>query len=203
VSDFTLIARPALAPALGRFGAPQGAAGVRLTERTGLALASIQGIGRTDMSAAIGKALGFNVPTRPVCVHGGGVMLLGTGPGQWLALTETPMPHGFAGDLAHRLAGIAAVTDQSDSRCIIRIAGEKARATLAKGVPVDLDPRAFKPGDAATTLATVLNITLWQVDDAPTYDIAVARSFAGSFWSWLTASAAEFGYEVVADTLRG
>ena len=30
-----------------------------------------------------------------------------------------------------------------------------------------------------------MGVTLWQVDDAPTYDIAVFRSLAGSFWKWL------------------
>ena len=37
---------------------------------------------------------------------------------------------------------------------------------------------------------------LWQVDETPTFDLLVNRSLAKSFWSWLTASAAEYGYEV-------
>jgi sarcosine oxidase subunit gamma len=34
------------------------------------------------------------------------------------------------------------------------------------------------------------------VDETPTYEIAVPRSLAKSLWAWLSASAAEFGYEV-------
>ncbi len=37
---------------------------------------------------------------------------------------------------------------------------------------------------------------LWQVDEAPTYEIAVPASFAGSFWHWLSDAAAEYGYVV-------
>jgi sarcosine oxidase subunit gamma len=40
---------------------------------------------------------------------------------------------------------------------------------------------------------------LWQLDDAPTYELAVARSLALSLWHWLEASAAEFGLELAAD----
>ncbi len=43
-----------------------------------------------------------------------------------------------------------------------------------------------------------MGVQLWQADGTRSYDIAVFRSLSGSFWRWLTASAAEFGYEVVA-----
>ena len=67
---------------------------------------------------------------------------------------------------------------------------------LAKGIAIDLHPRAFKPGDVALTIAAHIGVQLWQVDEAPTYEIAVPRSLAKSLWAWLSASAAEFGYEV-------
>ena len=41
-----------------------------------------------------------------------------------------------------------------------------------------------------------MGVQLWQVDEAPSYDIALFRSVSASFWRWLTSSAAEFGYEV-------
>ncbi|MEJ1977669.1 MAG: hypothetical protein WDN49_17730 [Acetobacteraceae bacterium] len=56
---------------------------------------------------------------------------------------------------------------------------------LAKGLPIDLHPRAMQPGDAAATVAAHLPVLVWQVDDAPTYDMMCARSFAGSFHRWL------------------
>ncbi len=72
------------------------------------------------------------------------------------------------------------------------------RDVLAKGVPVDLHSRAFKAGDVATTVVAYIGVQVDMLDDAPTYQVTAPRSMAGSFWSWLSASAAEFGYEVVA-----
>ena len=67
----------------------------------------------------------------------------------------------------------------------IRVSGPKARDALAKGVPIDLHPRAFRSGDAAVTTVAHIGVHLWQLDDTPTYEIAVFRSFARDFWRWL------------------
>ena len=64
-------------------------------------------------------------------------------------------------------------------------------------MPIDLHPRAFKPGDTAVTCVAHIGVQLWQIDDAPTYEFAVARSLAQSFWHWLEASAAEYGLDLV------
>jgi sarcosine oxidase subunit gamma len=77
-----------------------------------------------------------------------------------------------------------------------RLSGPRARDVLAKGLPVDLDPRAFPLGSAATSTISLMGVQLWQADDMPSYDIAIFRSVSHSFWRWLTASAAEYGYEV-------
>jgi methylglutamate dehydrogenase subunit D len=69
----------------------------------------------------------------------------------------------------------------------------KVRETLAKGVPLDLDSDAFRPGDAALTLAGHINIHFWQIDDTPTYEIMMFRSFAKSFYDWFLDASAEFG----------
>jgi sarcosine oxidase subunit gamma len=79
---------------------------------------------------------------------------------------------------------------------VLTISGPRARDVLAKGLPIDLDPRAFPPGSAATSTISLMGVQLWQTGDTPGYEIAVFRSVSASFWRWLTASAAEFGYEV-------
>ena len=117
------------------------------------------------------------------------------GPDQWLAYAEATSD--LENELAMALGKRAMIVEQSDGRCVVHITGPKARAVLAKGIGLDLDPRTFKPGDVALTLATHIAVQLWQLDDRPSYEIALFRSLAGSFWHWLSASAAEFGYEVV------
>ena len=71
--------------------------------------------------------------------------------------------------------------NQSDGRCIFRIGGPSAREVLAQGLPIDIDPRVFGPGDTALTLAGHINVHFWQVDLSPVYEFAVPRSFAASF----------------------
>jgi methylglutamate dehydrogenase subunit D len=87
------------------------------------------------------------------------------------------------------------VADQSDARLVLRLSGPSVRDILVKGVPVDLHPKAFKPGDVAVTLVAYIGVQLDMLDDA-TFQLTAPRSMAGSFWSWLTAAATEFGYEI-------
>jgi methylglutamate dehydrogenase subunit D len=116
-----------------------------------------------------------------------GIIALGIGPGRWLLLGAAP------GELAN-LSGLASLADHSDGYAIFEIWGPKVRETLAKGVPVDLHPNVFTDTVAVTVIAHIGAI-IWQ--SAPErFSIAVFRSYAGSFWHWLAASAAEFGLSV-------
>jgi heterotetrameric sarcosine oxidase gamma subunit len=85
------------------------------------------------------------------------------------------------------------VTDQSDGKAILRISGPHTRDRLAKGFHFDLDPRVFKSGDTAIAAGAYINVHLCQIDDSPTYDAAMFRSFATAFYEWLCSSVAEYG----------
>ena len=182
----------------GRFGRKDGAPGVTLAERVDLGIATVmarkgQGAALRD---AVRTAYGVDLPDTSRFVAGASAGFIGTGPGQWLAVSER-LPNGdLARDLSAKLKGRASISDQSDGRAVIRIGGPRARDVLAKGLPLDLHESVFGPGNAATSVIALMGVTLWQVNDAPTYDIAVFRSLAGSFWKWLADSAAEFGFEV-------
>lgn len=185
----------------GRFGRQAGAAGVTIGERTDLGLATVMARkGRhADLAAAAERAYGVALPAGSRLTAGPKAGFIGTGPGQWFVVSESLRNGELARDLAENFRGLASISDQSDGRAVVRISGPKARDVLAKGLPIDIDPRAFKPGDAAICLIGYIGVQLWQVDETPTYDMAVFRGFAESFWSWLTASAAEFGAVVELD----
>jgi sarcosine oxidase subunit gamma len=204
VAELALAPKPALAGVLaaGRHGRPDGPPGVTICERANLTLISvIARKGESEALAALVKsAYGISLPGIPR--RSGGPMpdgrelsFIWSGPGQWLAYAEGVS--GLAGELEIALGRRAMVVEQSDGRCVVHITGPKARAVLAKGIGIDLDPRALKPGDVALTLASHIAVQLWQIDDKPSYEIACFRSLAGSLWHWLSACAAEFGYEVV------
>lgn len=177
-------------------------AGVIVRERTDYALAMvIARRGKEADLAARASAWGVALPKGPTRQAQGSLAFIGVGPGRWLVTLDNggaamngAVPWSKA--LARDLAGLASVSDQSDGYAVLRIGGRDVRAILAKGVAVDLHPRAFCAGDVAVTQIAHMGVMLWQLDDRPTFEIAVFRSLAGSFWHWLAASAEEFGLTV-------
>jgi sarcosine oxidase subunit gamma len=197
VSDLVLTPRSALDRVLvpGHYGVEAEVGGVVISERAGTALASVMARkGKAaDLCARAKERFGVDLPMTPRRAAEGRIHFIWAGPGRWLAEAPDEVPSTFERSLREVLCGLASVTSQSDGRSIIRISGPKAREVLAKGVPLDLDPRVFGPGDTAMTVVGHINVHFWQTDTVPTYDFAVFRSFAASFCEWLLDAAAEFG----------
>jgi methylglutamate dehydrogenase subunit D len=174
---------------------PAAAAGVVVCEETRRQAATIIALGHTDDVAARLQT-GFGLTLLPGCKASFGTLtFVATGPRAWLALSDETA--NLSAALRAALGDSAAVTEQSSGYTIFCISGLKARATFEKGLGVDLHPRAFGPGDAASTVCAHLNVIIWQIDAQPIYEVAVARSFAAAFCHWLTESAAEFGLKVL------
>jgi len=170
----------------GRHGRTGGRPGVEVRERPPALLASV--IARRGAAQALASALRSDLDGKALTV-------LGVGPGHWWIVAETPQPS--VDDLQEMYEGVASVFDITDSRVVLGLSGPRIRETLAKMLPIDLHPSAFKTGDAAVTVASHIGVTLWQTDDAPRYRLAVARSYSASFWRALVAAAAEHGCEVM------
>ena len=183
----------------GRFGKEGGEPGVVIEERVGLGLATVAARkGQADaLQRTVMSAYGVELPDSSHIAGGPSVRFVGYGPGQWLAVSEKLDGEALARDLAQNLRGLASISDQSGGRTVLLVSGPRARAVLGKGLPIDLHPLSFGTGSAATSTISLMGVQLWQTDDAPTYELAIFRSLSASFWRWLTASAAEFGYEVV------
>ncbi|WP_225769859.1 sarcosine oxidase subunit gamma [Inquilinus sp. Marseille-Q2685] len=180
----------------GRHGRAEGDPGVTVRPRDDLSLARvIARKGRAgDLASTIRSRYGLDLPTAPKRVAQGGLAFIWSGPGQWLTAAEDGRD--LARELSEAIGSFAAVSDQSNGLAVLHVSGPRVRDTLIKGVGLDLHPRAFAPSDAAVTVIAHIGAQLWQLDDRPTYEIAVYRSFAGSLWRWLDASAAEFGCAV-------
>jgi methylglutamate dehydrogenase subunit D len=182
----------------GRYGKADGEAGVVISELTGLGLATVACCkGQSAaLTAAVRGAYGADLPASSRVAQGPKVNFIGYGLGQWLAVSEIIANAALASELAAKLKGLASISDQSGGRTVLRISGSRARDVLAKGLPIDLDPRVFPLGSAATSAISHVGVQLWQGQDTRSYDIAIFRSLTESFWRWLTVSAAEFGYEI-------
>lgn len=135
-------------------------------------------------AAAVGTRLGIDLPTKPGAVFSSNRSIIGTGPGTWMVIEEDAGPD-FSETLGATLAGVASVSDQSSAYVVQRLSGLPARTLLQRGAAIDFHPSAFATGSAATTIISHIGVILWQVDDQPTYDVAVFRSFTSSFNYWL------------------
>ena len=196
----------------GRYGRADGAAGLTVTEISNCAIANI--LPAPGAAAFQGHPLPEPGKTAVIMEHAAekwnpvfrkqhaeiketlAARFIWSGPGQWLALKEGVAPEVFAAELAAALPG-AGIVDQSDGFALIRLSGPCARKTLAKGPALDLHPRAFKTGDSALTHLHHIRLTLWQIDEAPSFGLAFPRSYAGSFWHWLEVSAGAEGWEIL------
>ena len=87
----------------------------------------------------------------------------------------------------------AAVIDLSESRAVIAVSGVRARDLLSKGCTLDLHPRAFPVGTCAQTVLARASVLVHLVDDTPTFEITILRSFADYLWTWLADAAREYG----------
>jgi methylglutamate dehydrogenase subunit D len=160
---------------------------LQIIQRDTIALAIV--MARKGVAAdSLGAKLGLTPPTGPSVVRKDDVAVVGTGPGVWLAVAENGRAD-WADWLGETLAGLASVSDQSGGYAVFRVSGSGASALLQKGAAIDLDPVVFCVGAAATTVIGHVGVILWKVDDGPTFDVALFRSFADSFRDWTLANA--------------
>lgn len=139
--------------------------------------------------AALADATGITPPQPGFVARSDGSLLVWTAPGQWLhVMDEVAEPPFLDPDLA-------ASSDQTGARVIVRISGPRAADTLAKGLLVDLHTRAFGADAAATTTTAHLGVTLWR-DGGDSFVLASARSTAADLWHHLIDSAAQYGVDI-------
>jgi len=166
-----------------------------ISEITGLAMVQVAAFDPAQAMAAISAAIGAAASDQHGSVAtGGNTRVLWTGPGRWL------IGEPESRDLARLLAescppAVAAVTDLSHARTVIRLEGSAARSVLAKLCTLDFDPPAFPAGTCAQTQLGQIG-ALIDCREAEVFDIAVYRGFAVSAWEMITDAALEFGYQV-------
>ncbi|MFV0298625.1 MAG: sarcosine oxidase subunit gamma [Hyphomicrobiaceae bacterium] len=183
----------------GRHGRQSGPArvGCRLYPDPLLAIVSPRKSHETLLSAIVHTHVGVGLPTGPkVAIGQNGQRIAGIGPNRWLAVATGTSP--AARTLITDLDVHAHVVDQSHGLALLALDGPDARDTLAKGTGMDLHPRTFSPGDAATTAIAHMTVHIWQTSPAPVFELAVPAGTLGSFWHWLETAAGASGLEATA-----
>ena len=107
-------------------------------------------------------------------------------PGRWLLAAEATAaaPAGTLARLCETvIAGTGAVTELSAARGAWRISDPQARAWLAAGCRLDLDPEAFPPGRATVTLIAQVPVFIASMDDG--WLLMAPSSMAEHLEGWL------------------
>lgn len=178
--------------------AATGRSGVWVATRDALDIATLMAARNkgSELVERIARRLGAKLPIGPRREVSGQTAFIGVSPGAWMVTRESGSAN-LAQALTQEAGDIAAVVDQSDAYSVLRVGGAHIRSALCKLVSVDLHPAAFGIGDSAVTTAAHMGLTLWRLDDdtsaSSVFELAVARSMAGSFWEAFAVHAEEFG----------
>lgn len=164
--------------------------------RRGLAILNLRG-SPDDAAIRDGAAhsLGLALPVQPCTSTANAThRVVWAGPDDWFVLGPPGEADAIETRLRAALAGTHhAVTDVSSGYTLLKLSGPPVRDVLAQGCPLDLHPRAFKPGMSAGSHYFKASIWLWQCDEAPTFEVLVRRSFTGYVWLMLERSTPECG----------
>ena len=177
-------------------------AGITLSERSFRAMITLRGDpADAGFLSAAGAAAGVELPREPNTTRrAGAVTALWLGPDEWLIIAPAGEERVLVPALRAALADRhAAVVDVSESRTVIAVSGAHARDLLAKGCTLDLHPRAFKVGACAQTGLGRAGALLHLLDETPTFEITILRSFADYMWVWLADAAQEYGVALHTD----
>ena len=168
---------------------------ITLTDVPIAAAWNVQGdASRADFTDQVVRQFSIALPIAPnTTARSHALTAFWLGPRSWLLVAElagSPCVDFIARRNALNAAG-GALFDLSASRVAYRLAGVRATDVLATGCPLDLHPRAFRAGDCAQSVFGRVNALLCKTDDAPTFFIMIARSFARDVWQTLGLSDAQ------------
>jgi methylglutamate dehydrogenase subunit D len=112
--------------------------------------------------------------------------VLHTGPSMWMILCDED------GAAIPDLDDVATKFAQGDGNAMLRLHGDAALTVLQKGILIDLRTALAANDACVNSVVAHINVTAWRVS-SDTFGIAIPRSYAGSFWHWLSTAAAAEG----------
>ena len=177
-----------------KLGEPRGAA-PRIEEKPFLGFINLRGrADNTAFLAGVLKVLGCEPPVSAnTVVDSGDYRIYWLGPDEWLIMTPQGRQDELRAALQKALDGVfCAVVDNSSGLTTLHITGEHAAALLATDCPLDLHPRAFKPGQCAQTRLAKAGMTLAPLAEHAGFEVIIRRSFADYLLLWLQDAAIAF-----------
>jgi len=146
---------------------------------------------RPDAIAALSKALGISLPTRPKSTaQNGSRAALWLGPDEWLLIDSEGSS--LIADLAKAKVLHSAV-DVSHRNVGIIVSGSGAEAVISGGCPQDLSLRVFPVGAVSRTVLGKIEIVLWRTAEN-TFRVECWRSFSSYAFAFLQESARDVDF---------
>ncbi|MBA2389461.1 MAG: hypothetical protein H0V67_04305 [Geodermatophilaceae bacterium] len=169
-------------------------AALRLSDASPLAKVSV----RADADGALADAFGVRFRSSR---RRDGVLVIGSGPGEWLLVGGVGTAHQIAGQVCGLVAGdFVSVVDVTHGRALMRLTGSDASRALSKVCAVDLSDAVTPEG--AAFRSSVAKVTTDVIrDDAgggagePSYLLHCERSSGQYLFKCLLDAGKEFGIE--------
>lgn len=201
-SPTRLKSRPALATEPSRrIGRQDGTAGLHVTlvpDPIFISLAARKQAGSPQISelAKMWRGhFGTDLPTTPHHVAYKTGAAIWAGAHQWFIYVQNRADNpALLENMAASLGEAASLTDQSDGRVFLDVAGAAWRDALASLVPIDLHQRVFTPDSVALTHAHHIPTVIWGTATGGAM-LAAPRAYAQSLFHAVTEAGARFGLE--------
>lgn len=154
-----------------------------------------------EFLAAASSALGQALPVDANTMGCGEHRIYWLGPDEWLIVTPLVGKLDLAQRLGKAIATYnAALTDVSGGQIALHISGPATKDILAKGCTLDFHPHSFAVGACKQSGLAKTDILIGLLDDQPTFEIVVRRSFAEYLVFWLQHSGREYGINFINNT---
>ena len=181
----------------GHYGAA--GSGITIAEAIVAGAWNVQGDpARGSFIEQVQRVFDIALPTSPNSIaESADLMAIWLGPRSWLLISgrASRLVDFSPGRDAINAAG-GALFDVSASRVAWAVSGPRATTVLAKSSPLDFHPRTFPANACAQSLFGHVNALYIKHDDAPTFSVLVARSFARDVFHALVESATQYGLDV-------
>jgi sarcosine oxidase subunit gamma len=137
--------------------------------------------------AALEKTLRSPLPRTPNRACGAAPRVFSLAPGDWMLVGGDPPEAGLPAAVSPALVHLADVTD---GRVAFELAGPRAGDLLAKGIPLDLHPRAFPQASCAQTRLAQTHVLIDRPNDG--FTLYADLSYAAHLIAWFQVAAAEY-----------
>ena len=166
-------------------------AALQLADRSALSKVLV----RAEAGGAVQEGLGAG--SGRAVRRADGVLVVGSGPGEWLLVGPPNQGRSLAGSVPADAGGLVSTVDVSHGRALVRLTGDAAPALLAKVCAIDLRDGATPDGRAfrSSVAKVVVDVVRDDVDGVRSYLLHVERSTGQYLFDALLDAGQEFGIE--------